>query len=106
LVKPAQKAARYVAGILLGLGITVGELPNSFLKCQLDISPGMTKEGPVGAAFFLFDQVDLTIAIWIFLFFLIRPSLLLVSWPLLLTLVFHVPISSMGYLGGMRKTMV
>ena len=64
---------RYTAGILLGLGMTAGELPNSFIKRQLDIPPGMRKEGLVGIAFFLFDQVDLTIGIWIFLFFLIRP---------------------------------
>lgn len=97
---------RYVVGILLGLGMTGGELPNSFLKRQLDIPPGMRKGGLVGAAFFLFDQVDLTIGIWIFLFFLIRPSLLLVVWSFLLTLVLHVAISSVGYLAGMRKTMV
>ncbi len=97
---------RYVAGILLGLGMTAGELPNSFIKRQLDIPPGMRKEGLVGIAFFLIDQVDLTIGIWIFLFVLIRPSLLLVSWSFLLTLVLHVAISSVGYLVGMRKTMV
>lgn len=97
---------RYVAGILLGLGMTAGELPNSFIKRQLDIPPGMRKEGLVGAAFFLFDQVDLTIGIWIFLFFLIRPSLLLVVWSFLITLVLHVAISSVGHLAGMRKTMV
>jgi hypothetical protein len=58
------------------------------------------------AAFFLFDQVNLTIGIWIFLFFLVRPSLLLVSWSLLLTLVLHMAISSVGHLAGMRKTIV
>ena len=97
---------RYIVGLLLGLGMTVGELPNSFIKRQLDIPPGKRKEGPVGVAFFLFDQVDLTIGIWIFLFFLIRPSLLMVLWSFLLTLVMHVAISSVGYLVGMRKTMV
>ena len=97
---------RYIVGILLGLGMTVGELPNSFIKRQLDIPPSKRKEGPVGVAFFLFDQVDLTIGIWIFLFFLIRPSLLLVLWSFLLTLLLHVAISSVGYLVGMRKTMV
>ena len=28
---------RYIVGLLLGLGMTVGELPNSFIKRQLDI---------------------------------------------------------------------
>ena len=95
-----------VAGILLGLGMTLGELPNSFIKRQLDIHPGRRKKGLLGVVFFLFDQVDLTIGIWLFLFFVIRPSVLLVLWSLVLTIVLHVTISSVGYLLGMRKTIV
>ena len=96
----------YVLGILLGLGMTVGELPNSFIKRQLEILPGKGKKGLLGVAFFLFDQVDLSIGIWVFLFFLIRPSLLLILWSFLVTIVLHVTLSSVGYLLGMRKTMV
>lgn len=96
----------YLVGVLLGLGMTVGELPNSFLKRQLDVPSGKRKGGRLGFVFFLFDQVDLTIGIWIFLFFLIRPSLLLVLWSLFLTLVLHVAVSSAGYFLGMRKTIV
>ena len=65
-------------GMLIGFGMTVGELPNSFLKRRFEIPPGKSREGPLGVAFFIYDQVDLTIGIWIFLFFLIRPSLWLV----------------------------
>ena len=93
-------------GIILGLGVTFGELPNSFLKRQLEILPGKKKKGPLGAAFFLFDQVDLIIGIWVFFFFLIRPSPVLFLWSIVLTGVFHVIISIVGYLLGMRKTIV
>ena len=93
-------------GVLIGLGMTVGELPNSFLKRRFDIPPGKSREGPLGIAFFIYDQVDLTIGIWVFLFFLIRPSLWLVLWSLLLTLALHLAVSSVGYLLGMRKTLV
>ncbi len=86
--------------------MTLGELPNSFIKRQLDIHPGRRKKGLLGVVFFLFDQVDLTIGIWLFLFFVIRPSVLLVLWSLVLTIVLHVTISSVGYLLGMRKTIV
>ena len=95
-----------VMGILLGLGMTLGELPNSFIKRQLAIPPGSRKKGLLGAAFFLFDQVDLTIGIWVFSYLLIRPSLLLVLGSFLLTIVLHVTISSVGYLLGMRKTII
>jgi hypothetical protein len=94
----------YVAGILLGLGMTVGELPNSFLKRQLDIAPGRGGQGPLGIAFFLYDQVDLAIGIWVFLFFLLKPSLKLILWSLVLTLFLHLAVSGVGYLLKMRKT--
>lgn len=96
----------HLVGILLGLGMTLGELPNSFLKRRLEISPGKKRGGLFGIAFFLFDQVDLTIGIWIFLLLLIRPSPLLVLWSFPLTIVVHVLVSSVGYLFQMRKTLV
>ena len=93
-------------GILLGLGMTAGELPNSFLKRRFEIPPGKSREGPLGVMFFVYDQVDLTIGIWVFLFFFIRPSLWMVLWSLLITLALHLAVSSVGYLLGMRKTLV
>jgi hypothetical protein len=98
------EAYGFLVGILLGFGMAVGELPNSFLKRQLDVAPGQRKGGLSGVAFFLLDQVDLAIGIWVFLFFLIRPCLSLVVWSFLLTFVLHVAVSSVGYLLGMRET--
>jgi hypothetical protein len=98
------EAYGFLVGILLGFGMAAGELPNSFLKRQLDVAPGQRKGGLSGVAFFLLDQVDLAIGIWVFLFFLIRPSLSLVAWSFLLTFVLHVAVSSVGYLLGMRET--
>lgn len=95
-----------LSGLLLGMGMTFGELPNSFLKRQLGIAPGMKGKHALRFIFFLFDQVDLTIGIWIFLFFFIRPSLELVAFSILLTLVLHVSVSTVGYILGMRETIV
>ena len=88
----------------MGLGMAAGELPNSFLKRQLDVMPGKRKKGLLGIAIFLFDQVDLAMGIWVFLFVLIRPSWLLVAWSFLLTIALHVAVSTVGYLLGMRET--
>ena len=96
----------YLVGILLGLGMTAGELPNSLIKRQLQIPPGKGKRGFLGLAFFLFDQVDLTIGIWIFLLFLVRPSLLLVLCSFPITIVLHLTISIVSYLLGVRKTII
>ena len=95
-----------LAGILLGLGMTAGELPNSFLKRRFEIPPGENRAGLIGALFFIYDQVDLTIGIWVFLYFLVKPSWGLILWSLLLTLALHLSVSSVGYLLGMRKTLV
>jgi CDP-diglyceride synthetase len=45
-----------------GLGYALGELPNSFAKRRIDITPGKTGAGLVGAVFFLLDQADSVIA--------------------------------------------
>jgi hypothetical protein len=95
-----------IVGLLLGLGMTIGELPNSFLKRQLEIPPGKKKAGVPGILFFLFDQVDLVVGIWIFLYFLLKPSLCFMLWSLALTVMLHVAVSSVGYLLKMRKTVV
>ena len=86
--------------------MTAGELPNSFLKRRFEIPPGENRAGLIGALFFIYDQVDLTIGIWVFLYFLVKPSWGLILWSLLLTLALHLSVSSVGYLLGMRKTLV
>jgi len=45
-------------GTLLGVGYILGELPNSFIKRQLDIAPGAMGEGMVGRVFWVIDQLD------------------------------------------------
>jgi hypothetical protein len=92
-------------GLLLGLGMTLGELPNSFLKRQLDIPPGQRKGGFWRVLFLVLDQVDLTLGIWFFFFFLVKPPVLLVIWSLVLTLVLHLSVSGLGYILRMRKTL-
>lgn len=93
-------------GILIGLGITLGELPNSFLKRQMDIPPGEKGKGMWGVFFSLFDQIDLTIGMWILSFSLIKPTLLLVLWSLLLTTIIHMAVSFVGYMLGMRESAI
>ena len=46
-------------GAAAGLGFMAGELPNSFLKRQLDIAPGKAPRGSLAAiVFFVVDRVD------------------------------------------------
>jgi hypothetical protein len=52
-------------GGLLAFGVVAGELPNSFLKRQLDVDPGERRWTPAGVAMVLFDQADFVIATWL-----------------------------------------
>lgn len=46
-------------GLFAGLGFMLGELPNSFLKRQLDIPPGGTPESTAGKIVcFVLDRID------------------------------------------------
>jgi CDP-diglyceride synthetase len=93
-------------GLLLGAGMTIGELPNSFLKRQMGISPGKKGSGLMAVPFFLLDQVDLVIGIWAFIFFLVKPSFALILWSLWIAFILHMIVSIIGYGIGMRKTVV
>lgn len=46
------------AGVLLGLGYSLFELPNSFLKRRIDIEPGKTLNGFWSTFFVIVDQAD------------------------------------------------
>jgi CDP-archaeol synthase len=48
-----------VLGAIAGLGFMLGELPNSFLKRQLDIAPGAAPRGTIAwSCQFLVDRLD------------------------------------------------
>lgn len=93
-----------LVGVLLGLGATVGELPNSFLKRQLGILPGQQGQRGLKWTFVLLDQVDITLGIWLMLYWLVRPTWAMILWSLCLTLVLHLTVSLVGYALKMRKT--
>lgn len=51
-------AFNILIGILLGLGYSLFELPNSFIKRRLDIKPGKTTKGFKKIFFIILDQAD------------------------------------------------
>ena len=92
-------------GFLLGLGYSLFELPNSFIKRRLDIKPGKTIEGFKKIFFIIFDQADSVfgvalvvwlfypIGIWIYLFYI------------LLGTVTHLLVNMLLYFLHLRKNM-
>lgn len=58
-------AAPLLWGALVGLGVVVGELPNSFLKRRLGIAPGTQRRDARGRALIVLDQGDLVPGVWL-----------------------------------------
>ncbi len=55
-------------GLACGFAFMLAELPNSFLKRQLDVAPGMAARGRgLAAVFFVFDRVDSVLGVLIVL---------------------------------------
>jgi hypothetical protein len=96
----------FLVGLLIGLGMSLGELPNSFLKRQMGTAPGFRVRGSWGVFFLVLDQIDMTLGIWVMLALLKRPSMEIFLLSLVLTFVAHLGVSSAGYLLKMRETWV
>jgi hypothetical protein len=99
-----EEANAFLLGAMLGLGVMLGELPNSFVKRQLAIAPGKRAGGVLGIVFYVLDQIDLLFTAWPLLLFWIRPNWLLIATSFVLILVLHQLISLIGYLIGVRQT--
>lgn len=52
-----------IIGAVLGFAYVICELPNSFIKRRLDITPGKTEKGIIGKLFFIIDQIDSIIGV-------------------------------------------
>lgn len=52
-----------IVGALYGFVYMISELPNSFIKRQLDIESGKTAKGLKGIIFFIIDQLDSLIGV-------------------------------------------
>jgi hypothetical protein len=91
-------------GALAGAAAELSELPNSFVKRQLDIAPGSTARGPLAAFFYVWDQLDLLLGYWLVLGWFVPPTPLRVAVSVLLVGSLHPVVTVIGYLLGMRPT--
>jgi hypothetical protein len=98
----AVAASHTRAGMLLGIAIWAGELPNSFIKRRLGIPPGGQRRSPLGIAISLFDQADWVPAASL----LLRPVWRMRGREIVevaaMVTVIHIPINVVGYLIGAR----
>ena len=94
-----RDAGPVVYGLLLGAGVVVGELPNSFLKRRLDVPPGQQRNLPLT----LFDQADFVLVVWIFLLPLWAMSVWQAAFVFVVVTAVHLVINVVGYAIGARS---
>jgi len=82
----------------------LAELPNSFVKRRLEITPGQQAKGLLGALFRVLDQVDVVAGAWLALAFVVTPSAPRVLGSLLAVALVHPLLTAAGYALGMRAT--
>lgn len=86
-------------GSLLGLAYAVSELPNSFVKRQMDIGPGKAEGWVLG----LVDQVDSIIGCLIVLYFFWQPPFLVIIAILACATVFHLAVNCIFVIAGVKQ---
>jgi len=86
---PFQVSHPWLWGLLVGAGYWLGELPNSFVKRQLDIAPGAMAAGTTGIVFWLVDQLDSVAGVFLLLSIVWRPDALLIVIVAAMALLLH-----------------
>ncbi len=84
------------AGFLIGLGVVVGDLVNSFIKRRVGLKPGKP--------FIPFDQLNSLVGALIFIMPIYVPSLEVIFTLLILAFILHIGINLLGYFIGLKKT--
>jgi hypothetical protein len=91
-------------GFTMGVAAMLSELPNSFIKRQLGIAPGAAGNGIVGVLFYILDQVDMLLGVWLVLSFAVEVTLSRILWSVVFLFLAHQMITLAGYVLGMRAT--
>ena len=93
-----------VYGALLGAGVVLGELPNSFFKRRLGIAPGARRKSPAGVAIAVLDQGDFVLGAWVLLLpiWVMPPLGALLAFVVVAAV--HAVINVIGYAVGARTS--
>jgi CDP-archaeol synthase len=94
----------WLLGFAIGTSAMLSELPNSFVKRQLNVVPGESARGPARTPFYLFDQLDLLLGVWIVLAFVLQVTIKRVALSIIIIFVMHQLVTQIGYVLGVRGT--
>jgi hypothetical protein len=102
-VTPFQINHPAIWGLLLGVGYIGGELPNSFIKRQLDIAPGAPAKSWNSVLFWLADQWDSVIGIFLVLGFIWIPTIRFIAAVFVLALLLHTLAAALMVAMGLKQ---
>lgn len=94
-----------VIGLSLGIAYALAELPNSFMKRRIEISPGKSLDGPKGIWFIFFDQADSVFGCVLVLCFVFRMTIPFYLFYVLLGALTHLLVNAFLYFAKLRKNM-
>ena len=94
-----------IIGFLLGLFYAVFELPNSFFKRRLDITPGKTITGKKKILFIILDQADSVFGVALIVWMFYPISIWIYLLYILIGTVTHLLINMLLYFMHLRKNM-
>jgi hypothetical protein len=92
-------------GLLLGFAYAVFELPNSFIKRRVGITPGKTAEGFKKIIFIFIDQIDSILGCVLVVNMVYKMSVQFYFCYVLVGAVTHIVINVLLYLLKLRKNM-
>jgi hypothetical protein len=95
--------AAFVFGFFVGAAAMVAELPNSFIKRQLSIGAGQAGRGVLGLVFYVVDQVDMLVGVWLILSLATVVTPGSVAWSAVFMFIAHQVFTVIGYGLGMRS---
>jgi CDP-archaeol synthase len=100
----------YANPAVVGLGLAVGsaamlsELPNSLLKRQLRIGPGAVGRRTASVVFYVLDQIDMLIGVWLVLGLVVTLTAARVVASVAFLFAAHQVLTVVGHRLGMRAT--
>jgi len=95
-----RDAGPLLYGTLLGLGVVLGELPNSFLKRRLGVPPGAQSS----LLLTIYDQADFVLVVWLLLLPLWTMAWWQAAFVFAVVTAVHLVINVVGYAIGARET--
>jgi CDP-2,3-bis-(O-geranylgeranyl)-sn-glycerol synthase len=101
-----RDASPLAYGALLGAGVVLGELPNSFLKRRLGIAPGARQKSAAGVAIGVLDQGDFVLGSRLTLAPLCRMSARETLESFAVVAAVHSAVNVVGYAIGARSSPV